>query len=271
VTGDKVEIWAPTQNGEASLTTAAQAAGVPTRKRHGPQADDRRRLRPARRGAGLRALCSADRQGGRGAGEDRGVARTGHVPRPLSAGGDEPHDRGLDAEGRLTALQVRLAGHSILATLTPFALANRADLQFQEGFLEDMPYDVAALSRRLRDAQHACAGRLLALRQPLSETASFARASSTNWRMQRTRTPIAIAARARRPQACREIHGRARRGRRARANGARRCRPGCNRASRSTRLRHIRCGGSARLRSTPAQGACTASWWRSIPAPWSTR
>src|SRR5262249_11684184 len=31
VTGDKVEIWVPTQNGEASLTTAAQAAGVPAR------------------------------------------------------------------------------------------------------------------------------------------------------------------------------------------------------------------------------------------------
>src|SRR5262249_37284535 len=31
VVGDKVEIWAPTQNGEASLAAAAQAAGVPPR------------------------------------------------------------------------------------------------------------------------------------------------------------------------------------------------------------------------------------------------
>ena len=48
----------------------------------------------------------------------------------------------LSAAGALTALQVRLSGHSILATLTPFGLANRVDLQFQEGFLEDMPYAV---------------------------------------------------------------------------------------------------------------------------------
>ena len=37
---------------------------------------------------------------------------------------------------------MRLSGHSILATLTPFGFPNRVDLQFQEGFLEDMPYEV---------------------------------------------------------------------------------------------------------------------------------
>jgi len=49
---------------------------------------------------------------------------------------------GLEASGAPAAWQVRLTGQSILATLTPLALANRVDLQFQEGFLEDMPYDV---------------------------------------------------------------------------------------------------------------------------------
>src|SRR5258707_3308308 len=49
---------------------------------------------------------------------------------------------GFDSAGALAALQVRLSGSSILATLMPFGLANRVDLQFQEGFLEDMPYEV---------------------------------------------------------------------------------------------------------------------------------
>src|SRR4051794_6983374 len=49
---------------------------------------------------------------------------------------------GLEGAGTLTALKVRLSGHSILATLTPFGFPNRVDLQFQEGFLEDMPYEV---------------------------------------------------------------------------------------------------------------------------------
>ena len=32
VTADQVEIWVPTQNGEAALAAAAHAAGVPPRK-----------------------------------------------------------------------------------------------------------------------------------------------------------------------------------------------------------------------------------------------
>src|SRR5262249_7782837 len=35
VVGDRVEIWVPTQSGEASLATAAQAAGVPSRNAGG--------------------------------------------------------------------------------------------------------------------------------------------------------------------------------------------------------------------------------------------
>ena len=51
---DKVEIWAPTQNGEATLAAAAQAAGVPPRNVVVHKMHARRRLRPARRDAGLR-------------------------------------------------------------------------------------------------------------------------------------------------------------------------------------------------------------------------
>ena len=48
---------------------------------------------------------------------------------------------GLDADGMPLAWHVRLTGPSIRGTLTPFALSG-VDLQAQEGFLDDMQYDV---------------------------------------------------------------------------------------------------------------------------------
>jgi isoquinoline 1-oxidoreductase beta subunit len=142
VTGDKVEIWVPTQNGEASLMTAAQAAGVPARNvivhklmmgggfgRRGVVQDFVRHavLIAKEVGAPVKTVWSREEDMGHDYYRPAAMAR-------MTAG--------LDAEGRPTALQVRLAGNSILATLTPFGLANRTDLQFQEGFLEDMPYDM---------------------------------------------------------------------------------------------------------------------------------
>jgi isoquinoline 1-oxidoreductase subunit beta len=142
VRGDRVEVWVPTQNAEASLATAAQAAGVPTRNVV---------LHPLMIGGGF---------GRRGVVQDfvrYAVLIAKEVDAPVktvwSREEDMRHDyyrpvamarlsAGLDAAGALAALKVRLAGHSILATLTPFGFPNRVDLQFQEGFLEDMPYDV---------------------------------------------------------------------------------------------------------------------------------
>jgi isoquinoline 1-oxidoreductase beta subunit len=142
VTGDKVEIWAPTQNGEASLATAAQAAGVPARN------------------VVVHKLMIGGGFGRRGVVQDfvrYAVLIAKEIGAPVktvwSRAEDMRHDfyrpvamarmtAGLDSTGRPTALKVRLAGNSILATLTPVALANRTDLQFQEGFLDDMPYDV---------------------------------------------------------------------------------------------------------------------------------
>jgi isoquinoline 1-oxidoreductase subunit beta len=142
VTRDRVEIWVPTQNGEASLAAAAQAAGVPTRNVV---------MHPLMIGGGF---------GRRGVVQDfvrYAVLIAKEVGQPVktvwSRAEDMRHDYyrpvamarltgGLDAAGALAALKVRLSGHSILATLTPFGLANRVDLQFQEGFLEDMPYEV---------------------------------------------------------------------------------------------------------------------------------
>jgi len=142
VSSDLVEIWAPTQNGEASLAAAAQAAGVPT---HNVV------VHPLMIGGGF---------GRRGVVQDfvrYAVLIAKEVDAPVktvwSREEDIRHDyyrpvamarltAGLDTTGTLAALQVRLSGNSILATLMPFGLANRVDLQFQEGFLEDMPYEV---------------------------------------------------------------------------------------------------------------------------------
>jgi isoquinoline 1-oxidoreductase beta subunit len=142
VTRDRVEVWVPTQNAEASLAAAAQAAGVPTRNVV---------LHPLMIGGGF---------GRRGVVQDfvrYAVLIAKEVDAPVktvwSRKEDMRHDyyrpvamarltAGLDVAGTLTALKVRLSGHSILATLTPFGFPNRVDLQFQEGFLEDMPYEV---------------------------------------------------------------------------------------------------------------------------------
>ena len=142
VSSDLVEIWAPTQNGEASLAAAAQAAGVPT---HNVV------VHPLMIGGGF---------GRRGVVQDFVryavlIAKEvdALVKTVWSREEDIRHDyyrpvamarltAGLDTTGTLAALRVRLSGNSILATLMPFGLANRVDLQFQEGFLEDMPYEV---------------------------------------------------------------------------------------------------------------------------------
>jgi isoquinoline 1-oxidoreductase beta subunit len=142
VTGDKVEIWVPTQSGETALTIAAQAAGVPTRN----VVVHRQML-----GGGF---------GRRGVVQDfvrYAVLVAKEVGAPVKTiwcrAEDTRHDcyrpvamsrmvAGLDASGALTAWHVRLAGHSILKTLTPLALDKRVDTHFQEGFLEGMPYEV---------------------------------------------------------------------------------------------------------------------------------
>src|SRR5439155_6197549 len=49
---------------------------------------------------------------------------------------------GLDAAGLPVAWHARMTGNSIRGTLMPQAVANGVDTHFQEGFLDDMAYDV---------------------------------------------------------------------------------------------------------------------------------
>jgi isoquinoline 1-oxidoreductase subunit beta len=143
VVGDQVDVWVPTQHGESALSVAAQAAGVPPANV---------RIHKMMLGGGF---------GRRGIVQDfipHAVKTAKAVGAPVqtiwSREEDTRHDfyrptmmarmtAGLDADGLPQAWQVRLCGNSIIHTL--FAggfFGGGVDRQAQEGFTEDMPYDV---------------------------------------------------------------------------------------------------------------------------------
>ncbi len=142
VTGDSAEIWVPTQNGEGALATAANTLGVP----------------PAN--VKVHKMILGGGFGRRGAVQDfvaSAVLIAREMDRPVktiwSREEDIRHDyyrpvamarmtAGLDKSGLPLAWHVRLSGNSIFATLLPNLLTRGIDRHFQEGFLEDMPYDV---------------------------------------------------------------------------------------------------------------------------------
>jgi len=144
VAGDRAEIWVSTQNGEIALATAARAAGVSPRN------------------VIVHKMMLGGGFGRRGIIQDfipHAVMIAKEMGQPVktiwSREEDMRHDyyrpvamtrmvAGLDNDGLPIAWHVRLTGHSILGTLTPFAIRNGVDAHFQEGFVDDMPYDVPA-------------------------------------------------------------------------------------------------------------------------------
>jgi isoquinoline 1-oxidoreductase beta subunit len=142
VTRDKIEIWAPTQDGETALATAASAADVPL---------DKVVVHKMMLGGGF---------GRRGMVQDfvrEAVLIAKDVGQPVklvwTREEDMRHDfyrpavmarltAGLDSEGMPTALQVRIAGPSIVAFLAPSFMKVTNDRSFLQGFLEDFPYGV---------------------------------------------------------------------------------------------------------------------------------
>src|SRR4051812_4470510 len=142
VVGDRVEIWVPTQNGEAALAAAARAAGVPPRNVV---------VHKTMLGGGF---------GRRGGVQDfipHAVMIAKEIGQPVktvwSREEDMRHDfyrpvamtrmvAGLDAAGMPVAWHVRLTGNSIRGALMPQAISNGVDTHFQEGFTEGMPYDI---------------------------------------------------------------------------------------------------------------------------------
>ena len=145
--GDAVEIWAPTQNAESVLNTAAATAGVDPSK------------------VVVHSMFSGGGFGRRGGGGGTNdyieqavrIAKAvgGPVKLVWSREEDIQHDyyrpissakfkAGLDAAGTPVAWSTRIAGQSILATANPAALKNNMDMGFLVTFT-DNPYSVANL------------------------------------------------------------------------------------------------------------------------------
>jgi isoquinoline 1-oxidoreductase beta subunit len=137
VEGDSVEIWVPTQNGDAALATAAEAAGVKPGNvkvhkhdlgggfgRRGQQDYVRQAVLIAKQVSGRPVKLIWTRE------EDiqhdfyRPVAQC-----KLSGG--------LDAEGNLTSLAVRISAQSIAAYLAPSRMRNGVDMIGLQGLGAD--------------------------------------------------------------------------------------------------------------------------------------
>ena len=141
-TKDRCEVWCPTQNGEAALEVAAEAAGLPI-----TQCD----VYKSSLGGGF----------GRRGFQDYvklAVAVAKQLPgTPIkllwTREEDTTHDfyhpitkcklvGGLDEQGNLTGLHVRISGQSILAALNPKTLQTGDMITFQ-GFLPDGDHEIS--------------------------------------------------------------------------------------------------------------------------------
>jgi isoquinoline 1-oxidoreductase subunit beta len=141
VGADRVEVWAPTQDGDTALATAADAAGVPIGNvvvhrtmlgggfgRRGAIQDFVRQAVLIAKAAGRPVKLLWTRE------ED--IGRSFYRPMAIA------HLRaGLDAAGMPLAWHVRVAGMSILASVIP-EMSAAIDRNFLQNFLEDMPYAV---------------------------------------------------------------------------------------------------------------------------------
>jgi len=137
-TPERCEVWCPTQNGEAALQAAAEAAGLPARQCE---------VYKIHLGGGF---------GRRGAFHDfvkQAVAIARQLPgTPVkllwSREEDVQHGHyhpitkcrlvgGLDAQGELVGLHVRISGQSILAAVNPGWMNNGVDMFTFQGLLPD--------------------------------------------------------------------------------------------------------------------------------------
>jgi isoquinoline 1-oxidoreductase subunit beta len=134
-TGDRVEIWVPSQNGDASLAAAAEASGLPLSAvkvnklhlgggfgRRGQQDYTRQVVAIAKQIPGRPVKLIWSRE------EDMQHGFYRPITQCKLTGG-------LDADGNVTALHMRISGQSIVAYLAPSRVAGDRG-QFQ-GLLED--------------------------------------------------------------------------------------------------------------------------------------
>ena len=134
-TEDKCEVWCPTQNGEAALAAASTAAGLPIEqcevyKLHLGGGFGRRgmsdyvtqavMLAKEMPGTPIKLLWSRD--------EDMRQGFFHPITKARVRGG-------LDADGNMTGLHLRISGQSILAALAPDNLLNGVDYATFQGLL----------------------------------------------------------------------------------------------------------------------------------------
>ena len=135
-TADRCEVWTPTQNGEAALAATAEASGLPLAKcevykihlgggfgRRGAVHDwVHQVVRIARQipGTPVKLLWSRE--------EDMLHGRYHPVTQCRMTAG-------LDAQGNVTALHMRISGQSILAGIAPQTLQNGKDIRTFQGLL----------------------------------------------------------------------------------------------------------------------------------------
>ena len=131
-TSDKCEVWCPTQNGEAALSAASAAAGLPLDKcdvykinlgggfgRRGRSDYVSQVVAVAKQMPGTPVKLIWSREEDMAQGTYHPVTQC-----KLTAG--------LDAQGNITGLNMRISGQSILASVLPTLLVDGADLlQFQ--------------------------------------------------------------------------------------------------------------------------------------------
>jgi len=143
-TSDKCEVWCPTQNGEAALEAAAEAAGLPISKCD---------VYKIHLGGGF---------GRRGAFHDfvkQAVAIAKQMPgipikllwsreEDMTHGHYHPITKcklvgGLDDKGNLTGLHIRISGQSILASVRPQWMKNGIDMITFQGFHPDGDHEIS--------------------------------------------------------------------------------------------------------------------------------
>jgi isoquinoline 1-oxidoreductase beta subunit len=143
VTAGHAEVWAPTQNGEGTLLSVADAlklapAQVMVHKHHLGGGFGRRGL--AQDWARMAALIAqqVNRPVKMIWTRDEDVQHDYYRPMVLAR-----QSAGFDRSGNLTGWQVRVCGSSILVGLSPDRLKNGQDIEMMNGFLEeDMAYEV---------------------------------------------------------------------------------------------------------------------------------
>ncbi|MBI3372084.1 MAG: xanthine dehydrogenase family protein molybdopterin-binding subunit [Betaproteobacteria bacterium] len=133
-TADRCEVWCPTQNGEAALAATAEASGLPVSKcdvqkvhcgggfgRRGFTDSVRQAVLIAKQMPGTPVKLLWTRE------EDMLHGKYHPVMQAKLTGG-------LDANGNLTGLQIRLSGQSILAAVRPEAMDKGKDPFSFQGF-----------------------------------------------------------------------------------------------------------------------------------------